>query len=257
MQELQIFNNQEFGTIRATEINGNPYFVGKDIAEALGYTNPQKAIRDHVDQEDKTLNESFTVNGTMAVLISESGVYSLVFGSQLPKAKEFKHWVTSEVLPTIRKHGAYMTPETLEKALLNPDGMIKVLQALKEEQNKNKTLVKENSALTVQNETYRPKAEYFDQLVDRKLLTNFTDTAKELGVQRKKFLDFLFAHKYIYRNKHGVIKPYAQYADTDAGEGLFHIKECMNEKTDWNGIQTLVTVKGKETFRLLMTESES
>ena len=120
-----------------------------------------------------------------------------------------------------------------------------------------KRLEKENSALSVQNETYRPKAEYFDQLVDRKLLTNFTDTAKELGVQRKKFLDFLFAHKYIYRNKHGVIKPYAQYADTDAGEGLFHIKECMNEKTDWNGIQTLVTVKGKETFRLLMTESES
>lgn len=120
-----------------------------------------------------------------------------------------------------------------------------------------KRLEKENSALSVQNETYRPKAEYFDQLVDRKLLTNFTDTAKELGVQRKKFLDFLFAHKYIYRNKHGVIKPYAKYADTDAGEGLFHIKECMNEKTDWNGIQTLVTVKGKETFRLLMTESES
>ena len=120
-----------------------------------------------------------------------------------------------------------------------------------------KRLEEEKSALTVQNETYRPKAEYFDQLVDRKLLTNFTDTAKELGVQRKKFLDFLFAHKYIYRNKHGVIKPYAQYADTDAGEGLFHIKECMNEKTDWNGIQTLVTVKGKETFRLLMTESES
>ena len=120
-----------------------------------------------------------------------------------------------------------------------------------------KRLEEENSALSVQNETYRPKAEYFDQLVDRKLLTNFTDTAKELGVQRKKFLDFLFAHKYIYRNKHGVIKPYAQYADTDAGEGLFHIKECMNEKTDWNGIQTLVTVKGKETFRLLMTESES
>lgn len=257
MNELEIFNNPEFGQIRATEISGNPYFVGKDIAEALGYTNPQKAIRDHVDEEDKTLNESFTVNGTMAVLISESGVYSLVFGSQLPKAKEFKHWVTSEVLPTIRKHGAYMTPDVLEKAILNPDSMIKILQALKDEQNKNKALEKENSTLSVQNETYRPKAEYFDQLVDRKLLTNFTDTAKELGVQRKKFLDFLFAHKYIYRNKHGVIKPYAQYADTDAGEGLFHIKECMNEKTDWNGIQTLVTVKGKETFRLLMTESES
>lgn len=260
MEELQIFKNQEFGTIRTTEINGEPYFVGKDIAEALGYAKPENALAAHVDDEDKTttlIQGTGSNYKTNATVINESGVYALVFSSKLPNAKQFKHWVTSEVLPTIRKHGAYMTPETLEKALLNPDGMIKVLQALKEEQNKNKTLVKENSALSVQNETYRPKAEYFDQLVDRKLLTNFTDTAKELGVQRKKFLDFLFAHKYIYRNKHGVIKPYAQYADTDAGEGLFHIKECMNEKTDWNGIQTLVTVKGKETFRLLMTESES
>lgn len=254
MNELQIFKNQEFGTIRTTGINGEPYFVGKDVAEALGYTNPQKAIRDHVDEEDRTVNESFTVNGTMGTLISESGVYALVFSSKLPNAKQFKHWVTSEVLPTIRKHGAYAT---IESIIADPDNGIKLLTALRDEQNKNKALEKENSALSVQNETYRPKAEYFDQLVDRKLLTNFTDTAKELGVQRKKFLDFLFAHKYIYRNKHGVIKPYAQYADTDAGEGLFHIKECMNEKTDWNGIQTLVTVKGKETFRLLMTEANS
>lgn len=257
MNELQIFKNQEFGTIRTTGINGEPYFVGKDVAEALGYTNPQKAIRDHVDEEDRTVNESFTVNGTMGTLISESGVYALVFSSKLPNAKQFKHWVTSEVLPTIRKHGAYATPATIESIIADPDNGIKLLTALRDEQNKNKALEKENSALSVQNETYRPKAEYFDQLVDRKLLTNFTDTAKELGVQRKKFLDFLFAHKYIYRNKHGVIKPYAQYADTDAGEGLFHIKECMNEKTDWNGIQTLVTVKGKETFRLLMTEANS
>ncbi len=255
MNELQVFNNPDFGNIRALEINGEPYFVGKDVAEVLGYSNPQKALRDHVDEEDKTVNESFTVNGTMGILISESGVYALVFSSKLPKAKEFKHWVTSEVLPTIRKHGAYMTPETLEKALLNPDGMIKVLQALKDERDKTKKLTAENSELSVQNEIYRPKAEYFDQLVDRKLLTNFTDTAKELGVKRKTLLTFLLDHKYIYRDKHGNIKPYAQYADTDNGSGLFHVKECVNEKTEWAGAQTLVTVKGKETFRLLMCEA--
>ena len=255
MNELQVLNNPDFGNIRALEINGEPYFVGKDVAEVLGYSNPQKALRDHVDEEDKTVNESFTVNGTMGILISESGVYALVFSSKLPKAKEFKHWVTSEVLPTIRKHGAYMTPETLEKALLNPDGMIKVLQALKDERDKTKKLTAENSELSVQNEIYRPKAEYFDQLVDRKLLTNFTDTAKELGVKRKTLLTFLLDHKYIYRDKHGNIKPYAQYADTDNGSGLFHVKECVNEKTEWAGAQTLVTVKGKETFRLLMCEA--
>ena len=258
MNDLQIFSNEEFGEIRTVTIDNEPYFVGKDVANTLGYQNGSRDINRHVDEEDRRKVMIFDGNQNKeTIIINESGLYSLILSSKMPNAKKFKHWVTSEVLPTIRKHGAYMTPETLEKALLNPDGMIKVLQALKEAQNKNKALEKANSVLSVQNETYRPKAEYFDQLVDRKLLTNFTDTAKELGVQRKKFIDFLFAHKYIYRNKHGVIKPYAQYADTDAGEGLFHIKECMNEKTDWNGIQTLVTVKGKETFRLLMTESES
>ena len=258
MEELQLFNNPEFGNIRALEIEGEPYFVGKDIAEALGYAKPENALAAHVDDEDKTttlIQGTGSNYKTNATVINESGVYALVFSSKLPKAKEFKHWVTSEVLPTIRKHGAYMTPETLEKALLNPDGMIKVLQALKNEQEKNKELECRNSALTVQNETYRPKAEYFDQLVDRKLLTNFTDTAKELGVKRNTLLTFLLDHKYIYRDKHGNIKPYAQYADTDNGSGLFHVKEYVNEKTEWAGAQTLVTVKGKETFRLLMCEA--
>ena len=256
MNELQIFNNEQFSSVRGTEVNGEPFLLGSDVASALGYSNPQKAIRDHVDEDDK-LTERIVLSGQNreAVLINESGVYALVFSSKLPKAKEFKHWVTSEVLPTIRRHGAYMTPETLEKALMNPDGMIRVLQALKDERDKTKKLTAENSELSVQNEIYRPKAEYFDELVDRKLLTNFTDTAKELGVKRKKFIQFLLEHKYIYRDKRGCIKPYAQYADTDNGTGLFHIKDSINEKTEWSGQQTLVTVKGKETFRLLMTEA--
>lgn len=108
MNNIQVFNNSEFGSIRTVEINKEPFLVGKDVAEILGYSNPQKAIRDHVDEEDKTLNESFTVNGTMAVLINESGLYSLVLSSKLPTAKRFKRWVTSEVLPAIRKTGGYI-----------------------------------------------------------------------------------------------------------------------------------------------------
>lgn len=111
--EIKIFENPDFGKVRTMEINGEPYFVGKDVAEILGYTNPQKAIRDHVNDEDKTVNESFTVNGTMALLINESGLYSLILSSKLPKAKEFKRWVTSEVLPTIRKTGGYITNSEL------------------------------------------------------------------------------------------------------------------------------------------------
>ena len=107
MNELQIFENPEFGKLRTVSIEGEPWFVGKDAAGILGYTNPQKAVRDHVDDEDRTVNDSFTVNGTAVTLINESGVYSLVFGSKLPKAKKFKHWVTSEVLPSIRRTGSY------------------------------------------------------------------------------------------------------------------------------------------------------
>ena len=103
MNDLTIFENTEFGSIRAVEINSEPWFVGKDVALALGYTNPQKAVRDHVDEEDRMVNESFTVNGTQGVLINESGLYSLVLSSKLPSAKKFKRWVTSEVIPQTRR----------------------------------------------------------------------------------------------------------------------------------------------------------
>lgn len=106
MNELQIFNG-EFGEVRMIMQDNEPWFVGKDVATALGYTNPQKAIKDHVDDEDRTVNDSFTVNGTMGILINESGLYSLIFASKLDSAKKFKRWVTSEVLPTIRKTGEY------------------------------------------------------------------------------------------------------------------------------------------------------
>lgn len=109
---LEVFANNEFGNIRAINIDGVPWVVGKDVALALSYTNPQKAIRDHVTEDDKTVNDLFTVNGTKGILINESGLYSLIFSSKLPRAKEFKHWVTSEVLPSIRKTGSYTVKES-------------------------------------------------------------------------------------------------------------------------------------------------
>lgn len=107
MNDLQIFSNPEFGQVRTVEIGGQPWLVGKDVAVALGYKNPQKALHDHVDAEDVTVNDLFTVNGTPAALINESGLYSLILSSKMPKAKAFKHWVTGEVLPAIRKNGVY------------------------------------------------------------------------------------------------------------------------------------------------------
>ena len=107
MSNLKIYKNPDFGQVRAIEQNGEPWFVGKDVAVILGYSNPQKAIRDHVDVDDRTVNDSFTVNGTALILINESGLYSLILSSKLPTAKQFKRWVTSEILPSIRKNGTY------------------------------------------------------------------------------------------------------------------------------------------------------
>ena len=247
MNDLQIFNHPDFGEVRTVTIDDEPWFVGKDVALVLGYQNPQKALRDHVDDDEKTVNDSFTVNGTQAVLINESGLYSLVLSSKLPGAKEFKRWVTSEILPSIRKHGAYMTPETLQAAILNPDTMIQLCQQLKNAQEKNRELSVTNSRLTVENQIMQPKAEYFDELVDRNLLTNFRETAKELECKPKKFVEFLIERKYIYRDKRGKLLPYENKND-----GLFVVRECFNEKTQWSGTQTMVTPKGRETFRLLL-----
>lgn len=141
MNELIIFNNPEFGEIRTVEVNGEPWFVGKDVATALGYKNPQEAVRNHVDDEEKGVSEILTPGGKQTVpVINESGLYSLALSSKLPDAKRFKRWITSEVIPSIRKHGAYMTPETLEAAIMNPDIMIRLCTVLKEEQDRRKSL---------------------------------------------------------------------------------------------------------------------
>lgn len=113
MGDIKIFKNKLFGEIRIIDIDNNMYFVGKDVAKALKYSNPQKALRDHIDEEDKTVNESFTVNGTKGILINESGLYSLVLSSKLPSAKQFKRWITNDVLPTIRKTGGYVANDEL------------------------------------------------------------------------------------------------------------------------------------------------
>lgn len=139
MNELMIFNNPEFGEIRTIEADGAPWFVGLDVATALGYQNGSRDINRHVDEEDR---QAVTVhdgrqNRTMTI-INESGLYSLIMSSKLPGAKRFKRWVTAEVLPSIRKHGAYIGPETLEDMLASPDLVIKLLTALKAEQEKNR-----------------------------------------------------------------------------------------------------------------------
>ena len=238
MNELQIFNNEEFGSVRTIEIDGEPWFVGKDIANALDYKNSTVALQDNVDAEDKGVTKVSTLGGMQEMtIINESGLYSMVFGSRLPNAKKFKHWVTSEVLPTIRKTGGYNLPQTYSEAL----------RALADK-------AEEAERLALENAEMKPKADYFDALVDRKLNTCIRDTAKELGIGEKRFIAFLTG-KYVYRDSNNKLKPYAAYTTTD--NKLFVVREYKAKNSDHAGIQTLITPKGRETFRLLLCSEEN
>jgi prophage antirepressor-like protein len=178
MNELKMFNF-ESNEVRTQVVDGNPWFVGKDVAEILGYTNTPKAIRDHVEEEDK-LSERIVLSGQAreTIVINESGLYSLILKSKLPSAKRFKHWVTSEVLPSIRKHGGYLTPEKIEEALLNPDTLIQLATNLKEE--RTQRLLAEQRVNELQ-----PKADYYDSILRNKSLMTISVIAKNYGMSAK------------------------------------------------------------------------
>ena len=242
MNEMIIFNNPEFGNIRMVDEDGSVLFCGNDVAKALGYKSPKDAISPHCRGAVKRRLTDSIGREQDTAFIPESDLYRLVFSSKLPTAEKFTDWVTKDVLPAIRKHGGYvngqesMTPEELMAAAL--------LMAQKTIADRDARI----STLTVENQIMAPKADYFDALVDRNLLTGFRETAKQLGVPPRAFVNFLIEKKYVYRDKKGKILPYEAKND-----GLFEVKECLNEKTKWSGVQTLITPKGRETFRLLFS----
>lgn len=251
MNELQVFNYNG-NEVRTIQKDGESWWVLKDVCGILGISK-YRDTASRLDEDERGSVRVDTPGGEQEMtVINESGLYNVILRSDKPEAKPFRKWVTSEVLPSIRKHGAYMTPETLEQAILNPDMMIKLCTALKDEQDKNKALQAVNSSLTVDNQIMKPKADYFDELVDRNLLTNFRETAKQLQVKEKEFIRFLLEKKFIYRDKRGKIQPYA-----DKNNGLFEVKEFSNEKTGFASTQTLITPKGRETFRLLFLKASA
>lgn len=239
MNQMEIFKNPEFGAIRAVEIDGEPWLVGKDVALALGYKNPQEAIRNHVDAEDKGVSEILTPGGMQKLpIINESGLYSLVLSSKLPKAKQFRRWVTSEVLPTIRKHGAYITREKLWEVATSPEAMMKLCSDLLAEREKNAALREANAML-------EGKAAFYDLFIDRKHSTNLRTTAKELVVPERRFVRFLLEQRFVYRTASGNVLPYAK----SANDGLFCVKDYCNH--GHTGSYTLVTPQGKLYFAQL------
>lgn len=246
MNKLKVFSNNEFGNVRTVEIGSTPYFVGKDVAECLGYTNPQKALRDHVDEYDKTLNESFTVNGTMGILINESGLYSLILSSKLPTAKKFKHWVTSEVLPSIRKHGAYMTDNTLEQALTSPDFLIQLATKLKEEQ-------QARAKAEQQIETDKPKVLFADAVSASKTSILVGELAKilkqnNIDIGQNRLFEWLRNNGYLIIRKGTDYNMPTQYS---MELGLFEVKETVITHSDGHvsvSKTPKITGKGQQYF---------
>ena len=203
MNNLQIFNNPEFGSIRTLEKDNDVWFVGKDVAKILGYSDTFGALKKHVDIEDKQncQNDSFESPRGLTI-INESGLYSLVLSSKLPNAKKFKRWVTSEVLPSIRKHGIYATTQTIETMLADPDNAIRMLTALKEERAKRIEQEKQIATLTAENQMqaqmiseFKPKVEYVDIILRSTDTVTTTQIAADYGLSAKKLNKILHNEK--------------------------------------------------------------
>ena len=229
------FNDHEIRTIM---INGEPWWVLKDVCEVLDITNvtdthnrledDEKAVLDLIEVSSNGVNQT-----RKRIIINETGLYSVILRSDKPQAKPFKKWVTREVLPSIRKTGSYSIAPKL------PQNYIEALEALVASE-------KEKEQLKLEKQSLEPKAAYFDRLVDKNLLTNIRDTAKEFEIGQKYFINWLLKHNYLYRDQSGALKPYSPHITN----GLFKVKEWANDHKA--GIQTLVTPRGRETFRLLL-----
>ena len=239
--ELQVFSNAEFGSVRSIMVNNEPYFVGKDVAEILGYKDTAKAIFAHVDAEDKGVGELPTPGGVQNVtIINESGLYSLILSSKLPNAKKFKRWVTSEVLPAIRKHGVF----AVDTMLNDPDAMIAALQAYKEERQRRLLLESENAVQKQQLLEMKPKVSYYDMVINSPDLISITEIAKDYGWSAKHMNGYLHSKGIQYKQGDRIWILYQKYAE----QGLTSTKTHAYLSGDGNThtkVHTYWTQKGR------------
>lgn len=240
MEELKVFENAEFGSVRTTTVNGEIMFVGKDVADIPGYRNGSRDINRHVDEEDRRKVMFFDGNQDKeTTIINESGLYSLILSSKMPNAKKFKHWVTADVLPAIRKTGMYATEELLE----NPDLAIQAFTALKLEREKNKKL---NTTVKVQEQQImelQPKASYYDLVLNCPDLLSVTVIAKDYGKSAKWLNNFLKEHKIQF--KQGKIwLLYKEYAEKGYTSTKTHTVNG-NDGKQHSKVNTYWTQKGR------------
>ena len=229
--EVEVFTHKDFGEIRTIQIDGEPWFVANDVMRVLEVSNSKDAIRT-LDDDEKSGVDIIDPHGRKQKTncISEAGLYSIILRSRKPEAKAFKRWVTHEVIPSIRKHGAYLTPQKIEDALLNPDVIINLALQLKAEKQKNAELT--------------AKAAYYDAVAGASGSTNIRDTAKMLGISEKKFIETVLGKKYCYRAVDKKIVPYSQYMVA----GWFEVREVYygSPEDPHCTIQTRITPYGRQ-----------
>lgn len=249
MEDIRVFSNPEFGDLRATLLNNEPYFVGKEVAEKLGYLNASKAVLNHVDEEDRTIIQS-SQNGNLEIpnrgliAINESGLYSLILSSKLPKAKQFKRWVTSEVLPSIRKNGGYIAgqetlsdDELLEKAILVAQKKIAERDAIIQRQSEEIGL--KNQRIS----ELQPKASYYDVVLNCKEVIPISQISKDYGMSATKLNKILAEEKVQYKqgNIWLLYQKYAEQGYTSTKTSLFP----KRDGTQGSSIHTYWTQKGR------------
>ena len=240
-KQVQVFNNEQFGDVRVIMQDEQPWFVGKDVASVLGYGNTRQALASHVDVEDKTsvqILDGGSNYKSRATIINESGLYSLIMSSKLPSAKQFKHWVTSDILPTIRQHGAYLTQEKVEEVLMNPDTIIKLATQLKAER---EGRIKAETAL----KAATPKVEYYDEYMNREETFTVTFVANTLAMGQHQLYKKL-------REIGWLCKPYgcSHQVTEDAPEDVFKIVPVLHTGGG-KGSQIRVTAKGMKKIQSL------
>ena len=247
MNELQVLNIEG---VECYEKDGTVYLKLETVARGLGFTRIADSGNEVVRWErvDGYLKDLGVPTCGHDDFIPENIFYRLAMKAKNEVAEKFQSKIADEVIPSIRKHGAYMTPQTLEQALLSPDFLMQLAQRLKEEQQARKEAEYNAHLLDLDNRRMQPKADYFDELVEKNLLTSFRETAKMFHVEEKDMIRFLLDNRYLYRSQSGKLLPYATRPDN----GLFEVKEAYDPKSGWRGIQTYVTPRGRETLRLLL-----
>ena len=240
MMKMETFRNQEFGSVRIIRDDGRLLFCGADVAFALGYKNPRKALIDHCKGVTKC--DTLTAGGIQSLsYIPEGDVYRLIAHSRLPSAERFEKWVFEEVLPSIRQTGGYMTSSLLEQAAADPNVLLQFAGQLLAEHER-------NANLTRQVQEMEPKAAFFDTFLHPEDCTNIRATAKELDIGERAFCKFLIEGGFLYRCPGGYLLPYAKKSN----RGLFKVKDFIAPNGHF-GQQTVITPKGKALFRMLLT----